>query len=96
MAQMSIDLDKEFFNELKKHEDISKIADKMVAEASPAVVKTLKTEIGKHKRTDDLAKSVKATKPKRNNAERQKGGIRMTDEEKKLLQAKVKILLLLA
>ena len=28
------------------------------------------------------------TKPKRNNAERQKGGIRMTDEEKKLLQAK--------
>lgn len=66
MAQMSIDLDKEFFNELKKHEDISKIADKMVAEASPAVVKTLKTEIGKHKRTDDLAKSVKATKPKRN------------------------------
>lgn len=66
MAQMSIDLDKEFFNELKKHEDISKIADKMVAEASPIVVKALKIEIGKHKRTDELASSVKATKPKRN------------------------------
>lgn len=65
MAEILLWADDSLFRELKKHENISEIADKMVEEASPVIVKRLKTELRRHKRTGELVNSVKASKAMR-------------------------------
>lgn len=65
MAELSFDFDEEFYKKLEKLENSEAIVEKMVNEAKPIVVAEMKNELSKHKRTFELANSVKPSKTKR-------------------------------
>lgn len=66
MADFQSYFDNNLFKELKKLSDIAGVSDKMLKEASPIVVNSMKGELNSHRQTAELVNSVKPTKPKRN------------------------------
>lgn len=80
MPEITLEVDDSILEELKKHENIQKITDKMIEAASPIMVKSLKSELSKHSRTADLVKSVKATKVKRDKNDNSYAIIRPTGQ----------------
>ncbi len=66
MADFQLDFDDSIFKGLDKLSDTEKISAKMLQEASPIVVESMKSELKLHKQTSELVNSVKPTKPKRN------------------------------
>lgn len=66
MADFQLDFDDSIFKGLDKLSDTEKISAKMLQEASPIVVESMKSELKLHKQTSELVNSVKPTKPRRN------------------------------
>lgn len=66
MADFQLDFDDSIFKGLEKLSDTEAVSEKMLKEASPIVVSSMKSELNSHKQTAELVNSVKPTKPKRN------------------------------
>lgn len=66
MADFQLDFDDSIFKGLEKLSNTEAVSDKMLKEASPIVVSSMKSELTSHKQTAELVSSVKPTKPKRN------------------------------
>lgn len=66
MADFQLDFDDSIFKGLDKLSDTEKISAKMLQEASPIVVESMKSELKLHKQTSELVNSIKPTKPRRN------------------------------
>lgn len=66
MADFQSYFDNNLFKEFEKLYDIAGVSDKMLKEASPIVVNSMKGELNSHRQTAELVNSVKPTKPKRN------------------------------
>lgn len=66
MADFQLYFDENLFKEFEKLSNIDGVSEKMLREASPIVVESMKSELKSHKQTSELVNSVKPTKPKRN------------------------------
>ena len=66
MARFEYSPPTEFINQLNKMADVDKYADKMLDEAAPILVDSLKRQLNNHKNTGDLQKSIKASRAKKN------------------------------
>lgn len=66
MADFQLDFDDSIFKGLEKLSDTEAVSEKMLKEASPIVVSSMKSELNIHRQTAELVNSVKPTKPKRN------------------------------
>lgn len=66
MADFQLYFDENLFKEFEKLSNIDGVSEKMLKEASPIVVESMKSELKLHKQTSELVNSVKPTKPKRN------------------------------
>lgn len=66
MADFQLDFDDSIFKGLEKLSDTEAVSEKMLKEASPIVVSSMKSELNIHRQTAELVSSVKPTKPKRN------------------------------
>ena len=66
MADFQLDFDDSIFKGLEKLSNTEAVSDKMLKEASPIVVNSMKGELNSHSQTAELVSSVKPTKPKRN------------------------------
>lgn len=64
MARLDFEIPPDFYEQLGKLSEIEEFAPKMLSEAAPILVKTMKSELSKHKRTAELVDAVKADKPK--------------------------------
>lgn len=62
MAKFSFTMPDDFIEQLNKCSNIDKIAPKMIDEATPIVVDSIKNNLANHKNSGDLDKSVKAKK----------------------------------
>jgi HK97 gp10 family phage protein len=65
MAKFSFSMPEEFIEKIEKMSDIDKIAPKMIDEATPIVVESIRKNLASHKDTGDLDESVKAKKSKK-------------------------------
>lgn len=66
MADFQLYFDENLFKEFEKLSNIDGVSEKMLKEASPIVVESMKSELKLHKQTSELVNSVKPTKPRRN------------------------------
>lgn len=66
MADFQLDFDDSIFKGLEKLSDTEAVSEKMLKEASPIVVSSMKSELNIHRQTAELVNSVRPTKPKRN------------------------------
>lgn len=66
MADFQLDFDDSFFKGLEKLLDTETLSEKMLKEASPIVVSSMKGELNIHRQTAELVNSVRPTKPKKN------------------------------
>ncbi|MBQ8574823.1 MAG: hypothetical protein IJ447_02105 [Clostridia bacterium] len=64
MAKLDFNIPQDFYKQLGKLYDIEKVAPKMLEEAAPILVDTMKSELSKHNRTAEMVNAVKAAKPK--------------------------------
>ncbi len=65
MGKFDFYIDPNFLKKLGRLAEVEKVVPKMIDGAMPILTKNVKDEIGKHKRTGNMEKSVKATKAKR-------------------------------
>lgn len=66
MGKFDFQIDPAFLKQLGRLADVERVAPKMIDEAMPMLEGNVKSEVGKHKRTGDMVKSVKKTKAKKN------------------------------
>ena len=66
MADFQLDFDDSIFKDLEKLSDTEAVSEKMLKEASPIVVSSMKSELNIHRQTAELVNSVRPTKPKKN------------------------------
>lgn len=61
MGKFDFEVSPEFIKQLGRLEDVDRIAPQMIDEAMPILEKNLKSELSKHKRTNEMLTSVKRT-----------------------------------
>lgn len=66
MAKFDFEIPSDFIKQLGRLADVDRIAPQMIDEAIPILERNVKAEVGKHKRTGELANSVKKTKANKN------------------------------
>lgn len=64
MAKLDFEIPQDFYAQLGRLEEVEKIAPKMLEEAAPVLVDTMKKELSSHNRTAEMVDAVKADKPK--------------------------------
>jgi len=66
VGKFDFEADPNFLKQLGRLADVEKFAAQMIAESIQILEKNVRSEVGKHKRTGNMAKSIKRTIPKKN------------------------------